>query len=378
VADFINVIPIPDALVAPLRSLLRGEESVWPEGEHDEARFLTAVGEHSVAPLLHSRMSLARHWPDRVRAALRIEAVRAAVVEPFRLADLHALIEAFAANGIDVLIVKGSALAYSLYPSPELRPRGDTDLFIDDAQRQAALDLLNELGYAEQITSGDELAMRQVTFLRADARGFEHAYDVHWAIANTPVFAEVLRFEELRERAVPLPRVSPAARTISDVDALLYACIHRVAHHHDSDRLIWLADIALLRARMSPDEHSRFWRLAAERRVVGVCIRSLERAAEWFGGPGVAPGDYLDAATLAQPERTRKFLNRRRRLAAVLAADLAALGGWRARAQRLRQLAFPSAAFMRAQFGTRSPIALPWLYAYRMARGVARLFRRLS
>jgi hypothetical protein len=33
---------------------------------------------------------------------------------------------------------------------------------------------------------------------------------------------------------------------------------------------------------------------------------------------------------------------------------------------------------MRESFHTRSPLALPWLYAYRAARGVVRLFRRVT
>jgi len=33
---------------------------------------------------------------------------------------------------------------------------------------------------------------------------------------------------------------------------------------------------------------------------------------------------------------------------------------------------------MHESFGTRSRLALPWLYAFRAARGVARLFRRAT
>jgi hypothetical protein len=50
---------------------------------------------------------------------------------------------------------------------------------------------------------------------------------------------------------------------------------------------------------------------------------------------------------------------------------------WRARAQRLWQLAFPPAEFVRQSFGTHHRLLLPWLYVRRGARGVARLFRRV-
>lgn len=320
-----------------------------------------------MAPFLYARLGI---------PALRDAAVRAAVLEPFRLADLRALLDALAGRGVVPLIVKGTALAYSLYDAPEQRPRADTDLLIAEEELDAARAAFRGLGYVEQISSGD---MEQTMFRRVDAAGADHVYDVHWAATNAPAFADALRIDELRARSVPLPRIGEHARTISDVDALLYACVHRVAHHFDSDRLIWLADIHLLRERMRRDEHARFWALAAEREVVGVCIRSIERTNEWFGGgEHDLARDFLDAATIARNERTRSYLHRDPRRLRVLRDELGALRGWRARAQRLRQLAFPPAEFMQARFGARSRLALPWLYVYRAARGVARLFRRAT
>lgn len=320
-----------------------------------------------MAPFLYAQCKL---------PALRDAAVRAAALEPFRLADLRALLDALAARGVDVLITKGTALAYSLYEQPDLRPRADTDLLIDAAQLEAVRDVFRQLGYAEQPSSGD---MEQTMFRRVDAAGVDHVYDLHWALTNAPVFADVLRFGELRARSVPLPRIGEHARTICDVDALLYACVHRVAHHFDSDRLIWLADIHLLRQRMSRDEHARFWALAAEREVVGVCMRSIARTNEWFGGgEHDLAQELLDAATIARREPTRSYLDRDQRRLRLLRAELGGLRGWRARVRKLRQLAFPPAAFMQAHFGSRSRLALPWLYAFRAARGVARLFRRVT
>ncbi|HEV2721871.1 MAG TPA: hypothetical protein VG323_17760, partial [Thermoanaerobaculia bacterium] len=80
----------------------------------------------------------------------------------------------------------------------------------------------------------------------------------------------------------------------------------------------------------------------------------------------------------ARREPTRSYLDGRQRRLSVLRAELGALRGWRTRARRLRQLAFPPASYMRAHFGARSRLALPWLYAFRAAKGVAGLFRRVT
>jgi hypothetical protein len=336
-------------------------------GERMRALDPAAIEQQGMAPLLYARGG---------DPALRHAALRAAALEPLRLADLRALLEALAAHGVVPLIVKGTALAYSLYEAPELRPRADTDLLLTAEELGRAREAFLELGYVEQLSSGD---MSQTMFRRVDAAGADHVYDVHWAIANTPVFADVLRIDELRARSVPLPRIGAHARTIADVEALLYACVHRIAHHHDDERLIWLADIHFLIERMSDGELARFWALAKEREVVGVCMRSIARANEAFGdGEHDLASEFLDNAAIARSERTRAYLERDPRRLNVLRAEFGALHGWRARARKLRQLAFPPAPFLQARFGTRSRLALPWLYAFRAARGVARLFRRVT
>jgi hypothetical protein len=364
VTDYIDMPAIAPRLREPLRLALVGEQSRWPPLSDEDVQ---ALCEHGVAPLAYAVARV----PE-----LRDAAMKAAAVEPLRLDDLREVLAALADAGVRTLLMKGSALAYDVFDSPDLRPRGDTDLLVEPAAFADARAALLAIGFEERLTSGDEHGVRQQGFARVDRFGVEHMYDVHWAIANTPVFADVLRLDEIE--AVPLPRISEHAFALPRVEALLLACIHRVAHHHDSERLLWLCDIDLLRARMSADDHARFWRRAADRRVAGVCARSIELAEEWLGRePAHCAEDYLGDNELAQSEPSRRFLNRRITYGGVTLANLRALP-WRARFQRLRQLAFPPASFMQQSFPSRSRAALPWLYVYRGARGVARLFRRVG
>lgn len=359
--DFVAGIPIPARLREPLAAALRGEPSVWPDALTPEE--VNALVAHGVAPLVYANARVPQ---------LRGEAMQAAAYEQLRAIDLDEVLAALAAAGVEALVLKGSALAYDLYPAPELRPRSDTDLLIarDDLPKLRAAMLA--LGFEEHLSSGDEHGLRQAEFTRAPGM----VYDVHWSATNVPAFDAVLRYDDLRTRSLPLPQLGPHARGLSYVDALLLACIHRVAHHHDSDRLIWLVDIGLLRTRMTRGEHERFWRLAAEGRVVGVCERSIAVADEWTSQ---ARHDLADEF-LSDDERTREepsrvFLDREITHGGVMAASLRALP-WRARVRRLWQLAFPPAGFIRQRFGVRHPLSLPWWYVYRGIRGVARLFRK--
>ena len=334
----------------PLRRMLSGDAAV--------------LIEQGMAPLLYA-VTGDSHF--------RGEALRLAAEEPLRLADLRTVLKAI---GVRMLILKGAALAYDLYDEPEHRPRADTDLLIAYEDLPMVRRAMRDLGFTEQVTSGDEHGLKQLGFSRVDRFGVTHLYDVHWAVANSPLFAEVIRFEEVVP--LPLPTIGANAFGLPRLEALLLACVHRVAHHHDDERLIWLADIALLRSSMTIEEHRRFWHRAAERKVVAVCRRSIEIAERWFGGDAAwAAERVLTAEQLAQDEPSRVLLDREVTYGKETLANLRALP-WKQRMIRLRQLAFPPPSFMRQAFATQSRVFLPLLYVYRGARGVARLFRKAS
>jgi hypothetical protein len=358
--DFVHMPEFPANFGAALRG-----ESAWPSDAAEGER--RAIELHGMLPLVY-RWSLAQ--------SLREHAIRAAALEPLILAGLRDALAAMHARGARPLILKGSALAYSLYPAPELRPRTDTDLLIADDDLAATRDAFRSAGFDENATAGDDLGVRQRMFHRVDALGVTHSFDVHLDITNNATTASALRYDELLARAIALPAIGEGALGLSFVDALIYACIHRVVHHHDSERLIWLYDVHLLRERLSRDEVHELWRLAAERRVVAICRQTLARAQSYFGGVGDDAALHLEH--IDEHEPSRGFLDRGRSRGSQLASDLAALPSWRARVTRLRQLAFPPRSYMARQFGAHTAAALPLLYVWRGARGLARLFRRVT
>jgi len=360
-ADYVHLPPFPERFALPLREAVSGSPARWPASVTDEEiGILDAHGMLSIV-YAHSRLG-----------ELRGEAIRAAATEALRLADLRAVLAALEERGVVPLIVKGTALAYSLYETPELRPRSDTDILIAPDDLDVVRAALAPLGFTERLTSGDELGVRQRSFERVDRFGVLHAYDVHLDIANPALVARALTYEEMSARAMSLPRLAANALAPSMVDSLLYACIHRVVHHHGSDRLMWLYDVHLLVERLSDGDRQELWSRAAERHVVTICKRTLEDARQWFGGFDLA----ASAPAVMEEEPSAAFLDRDRRRGAVLRDELAALT-LRQKLQRLRQLAFPPPAFMMQSFGTNSRAVLPLLYAWRGVRGVARLFRRV-
>jgi putative nucleotidyltransferase-like protein len=313
---------------------------------------------------------------DRLRLPSFGDELRdAAVVEACRAHELQRVLAGMAAAGVRPILLKGASLAWTHYSRPELRPRSDTDLMIPSSDRDASARALIDLGYTRLLEVDGDVAIGQFHFQRHDRNGLFHAVDVHWRVSNVRVFADVLTYEELARDAVALPALGAGAWGPSAVHALLIACVHRVAHHADTDNLLWLFDVHLLARRFTPHERDAFTALASTRRMRAVSARTLSLAQEAFGGLDV---EWI--AALSDPdawsEPSAAFLGGGLRQVDILRADFAATPGWKTRLELLREHLFPRATFIYERYGVRTRFALPWLYLHRIVTGLPKWFRR--
>jgi len=324
---------------------------------------------HAVTGLLSERLSAAGGTPSHVIQRLRDLAFREAVVDLIRERQLRVLIEALDVTGVRALLIKGAHLAYSHYHDPALRPRLDTDLLIRPADRDVVDRILRSQGYEPQLHVSGALVSSQRMYVKSFYGSPVHIVDLHWKIANQIAFADMLTFDDVAARATALPRLSRRARGLSDVDALLLACVHRVAHHHDSDCLIWLYDIHLLAGGMAPAGWQAFVSLARDRKMTAICRHSLQRAAALFRTEIPEQVRVAFANTDAQHEPSASYLRANRRPAADIITDLGSLRSWRARWQLVREHLFPSVDYMRGVYAPASGAPLPVLYAHRALHG---------
>ena len=345
----------------------------------DVADVLHWARTQGLLPLVaHQILSLSDRpaWAEPVVDSLAAIRRSSAIVEELRRAELTRALGALASGGVDAIVVKGTALAYTHYPEPWLRPRRDTDLLIRDRDVAATKEMLARLGYTEPPFVTDDDLINQFQMVRTDAHGVQHALDVHWRVSNMRVFADMLRFEEAWEEAVPVPLAQGGVtRGLSPVHALLLACVHRVAHHADGGDLVWIYDIHLIAAGLSTEEWHRFPALALDRGMARVCRRGLDLAREWFGTP--APPAILGDLDTAGDETSARFLGGFRQID-VLRSDWARLRGWRRRAGFLRAHLLPPPSYMQTSYGTSSRLWLPVLYVHRVVRGAWRALHRLD
>jgi len=367
----------PAALEHVIAALLRGEPLDRRQLRHFGAAAIhEAANLHEVLPLIADRLALAPELPVDFREHFLEELHRITAVDLALEAELRRLHRAFEAAQVPLLLVKGSHLAYTHYPRPDLRARVDSDVLVARGDRDRAEAILAGLGYAAPAKLSGELTATQKTYIRTADGADLHVIDLHWRLASPQVFARVLSFEELYASSVPIRTLGAAARGPCDVHALVIACMHRIAHHHDeADRFKWLLDIHLIASGLSPAQWEAFLALALEREVSAVCLDGLQRAAEWFHT--VIPAAVLDDPRLPDArsrEATAEFLHVRPRAREVL-DDLRVVPTWSGRLQLLREHMFPEATYMREVYAPGSRLPLAILYALRIVRGAAAWMR---
>lgn len=342
------------------------------------AEVLDEIARHRLASLAWDSITTsgaAPAWPEAIQASLRRASAAQALASELLDAELRRVIAGIGAAGIRAVLIKGAALAYTHYRRPHLRPRSDSDLVIDETDRDAAADALSTLGYVRSDAVDGGLITQQFQWTRELEPGLLHAVDVHWRLFNPHLFASVLPARSLLARAVPVPSLGTHALGPCGADALLLACVHRVAHHAGEADALWDFDIHLLAGSLGVDEASEFVRAATEAKVRAVSAWAIVAAQERFRTR--LPQPVLPLLQFANDRRepTAAFLEPGRRQVDLLTSDLAALRGWRARVCLVLQHLFPSPTYMRAKYGLRSPVLLPLAYARRIVTGVPRWLR---
>ena len=302
-------------------------------------------------------------------AALYADERRAAVEDVARTRELVKIVSALEAAGCRPIVFKGTALAHTHYGQPWWRPRLDTDVLVPEDRRDEAAQVFARLGYERPAFVSGRLVMYQEMFVRSEPGGLEHVFDLHWRVANRQVVAGAVSHADLDARGVTITMNGVAVRVPCPADALVLACVHRAAHHHDAPDLLWLYDIHLLASRLSDAEWRAVVAAARTGEVAALCDRGLRLACEHFGTS--VPPDLWSLLATDERESSSVFLRGDRRPVADLRSDLRALG-WRGRARLIRELLFPPPGYMRAAFG---PGPLSWLYVRRATRGVARWMR---
>jgi hypothetical protein len=372
-------------------AVIRGDVSSWPlpHGVGWEP-FVEAAFHHNLHLVLFSalRKSSARsNWPAHFRQILESEVARAAALDLIGEEELRRVLRRLDEQGIRPILMKGVALAYTLYQSPTFRPRGDTDLLIRESDLQPTLDILRELGYEGPDIKTDKLISYECLYRRKNPFGPDYKLDVHWKINNAQLFANTFTFEELFSKSIEIRRLAPCARGLGYTHALLLACMHRFAHAHApfyvdgttvyaGDHLRWVYDIHLLCSALDSAQWSEFTMLARAKRIAEFCVDALKTVKEAFNTE--IPAEAMVVLKTAATGETTSAQRLRASRLAWFCANLRALPNSRQRLAWIKQVALPPAAYMMERYHAKSLLLLPLLYGYRSIHGALKVLKRVE
>ena len=208
------------------------------EVEPDWPNFLESVDYHFVAPLLGSAKAAEGPIPAWVSKKLTSARFEATVRAMKLTAELANLAEVCADAGLEVLALKGPALAIQLYGTPYRRIARDIDILVPPKDERAVRALLSDHGYRAETKHAHESG--NVVTLRNPNRLFPVEMHVH--ISDDDRLYPTLALRPF-ETAIEINVAHTRIRTLRLEAAIAYAAYH--GGKHQWSRLFWLADFAM-------------------------------------------------------------------------------------------------------------------------------------
>jgi hypothetical protein len=206
---------------------------------------------HGLVPLLYTHLQAAGiALPPHVKQQLQGYYIQHAHATRVRAQVLADILERFHAAGIDVLVLKGAAIAYLVYPQPALRPMRDIDILVRAADVYRAYALLPEIGFTAPRGAHHGLGPdhHHLTAIKRVADGFSVSLELHHALHLNELGREPRRFEAFAPTAQRFMIGSSSAQTLGREETLwhLYRHTFCMPVSYEPLRLIWLADIISL------------------------------------------------------------------------------------------------------------------------------------
>ena len=287
----------------------------WQEHELTPDAWLALVDvarTQQLAPLLYWQM---RKWlpesPPGVQKTLRDLHMMASIGALLRERALRQALAALNAAGVRPGLFKGSALAFTVYPTPACRPMGDLDLWVPADEMPRAQAALESLGYVQRTKAARPLDWQQARDEEIQLFGQESGQgliELHWGFFPGEWSHRAARIDRksVQDRLRPTAVLGHSVCLLAPEDALIQLAVHTmISHHMTVNVLRGLVDIALL-SQQGMDwaivvDRARAWRLVT---VVG-CV--LDAVVSLFPEAGMEA-----AAAALRSSSVQRWLSNRR------------------------------------------------------------------
>lgn len=185
--------------------------------------------------------------PTTFRQQVRHAYLRTAVASALMYRTIDGVLSRLRRAGIDCLVVKGPAVAYTAYPDPLLRSFSDLDIVVRERDWAVIHQLLLREGFEPERDLPQpppklipQLLPYEFKYWHPERRLL---VEVHYDdLLNAGLASRDIEGFWQRARMIDIGDLS--IKVLSLEDQLIHLCAH--VHYHGYTRLIWLSDIALI------------------------------------------------------------------------------------------------------------------------------------
>lgn len=277
-------------LAGKLRELRGGTAADWPfDAEIEWQAVWSRIEYHGIPLALHRHADQLKDWPQALLARIAEEARLIVLWETTHHSVVAELLQKLDAAGLESVIMKGTALAYSFHDEPATRRRGDTDLLVRPENQDRTRAILSELGwYRKEDPHG---LYYQEGWLHDAAGFFVHSIDLHWEPSDRPVLHSVLPMNSFFAGKKPMPQFGEGAYRPDTATMVVHATINQKWHSQHGyyseggrltspRRLIWSVDFDLMAASMTDDDWAQLTTHCAREGIGPIVAEALRGAGQ--------------------------------------------------------------------------------------------------
>jgi hypothetical protein len=299
---------------------------------------------------------------------------QAAIVTQFVDASAIKTLQALNKNGIEVVVLKGFALAYQLYTTSTERPKTDIDILIHEPDQTALQAVFEDLGFHNPRGWQPKAIINQFSMKKQLSMGLNVYFDIHLKITNDKRIEQIMTYQELITSAN-----TQAIDGILLVDrplALIHAVVHLLHHRAAGDlvKLIWHYDIYLLVNTFNSAEAEKLLILADQKKLSKVLLYCIGLTQEYFDSEQIRALTIKLTATNLDDRYDYLMLNESGFKGSW--GQIRATKGILKKMNFIRETLLPPVAEIHIKYGTNSQTPLAYLYLKRIYSGCLKAFKR--
>lgn len=376
--------PVYQALCLSLSN--RSSEAPWRSFSIDDWLDLRHMAQaHGVAGLLYW-MFRHEYQPDSVPgpilAALAQDYYSTAGRNTLLYLELNRILDALDSIGVPCVVLKGAALAATLYPQIALRPMGDLDLLIPQDRLAEVVSLARDLSYEPEPAKiglgADALFSYEINF--DGGKDIPTHVEFHWSLIGGARSRYQPRIDWFWQQVERTRLGERAALVLKPTAHLLYLAAHlELKHNGVRERLLWGYDLHSLICRHCD---ALDWDELLARSLEfnwGVAIyNALEDVQRHFATP--LPDGFLEEfAAQGRFSESMMAQSRSRSPRTRTDATLRKVSNldWAARVSILVGLLFPDPAYLRQRYLHKAQWLWPLSYPLRWFDVIADVIRTI-